>query len=236
MEDQILKELREIRKILAEVTGTSNLPSKQRFSIEALKKASKEFRQLYSKRNAWIIEEDLHKIFKNCTNKTGEFIIEKFQFINYFKYNRSLYFNKKDLLSLKKELDKRNIDLPCYQQLVDEQRKFEEKVNELKTRKGEKRTRYKIPEVIRDIVTSKFKPDSDDLIWEHIAELKKEFKEKNFSDYIDVYSDSFAMVKSNYVFERYRNKELARQINNWCDNFNYANYALVEFHKIEPED
>ena len=62
METQILKEIKEIRKLLSKLTGTSELPVKQQFSSEALDKAAKEFKRLSIERGEWITENELPKI------------------------------------------------------------------------------------------------------------------------------------------------------------------------------
>lgn len=236
MEDQVLKELKDIKKVLAHIAGTEELPSKQKFSTEALDKVAKEFRQLSAQRDEWVKDWDLYKIFKGSHYGISKLIIETFGFTNYFKHGHSLYFNKKDLLTLKAELKKRNVDIGRYQDLLDDQKKFNQKYKDLKTQIGKKGKHYKIPEELKDIVTSQTKPDSDQIIRDHIASLKKEFKENNLSQYIDVYLDTHAMIKGDYMFERYRNKELARQLRKWCNDFNYANRALMEYNKLGIQD
>ena len=54
MEDRIFTELKQIRKLLSEVVGTTDLPAIQKFSKEALSKAAKEFRKLSIERGQWI--------------------------------------------------------------------------------------------------------------------------------------------------------------------------------------
>ena len=46
MEDNILAEIKQIRRLLSELVGTTNLPSSQKFSKEAISKAALEFRKL----------------------------------------------------------------------------------------------------------------------------------------------------------------------------------------------
>ena len=55
MESQILSEIKEIKKLLSKVIGTSDLPAKQRFSKDAIAKAAKEYRLLEMKRGEWVI-------------------------------------------------------------------------------------------------------------------------------------------------------------------------------------
>ena len=111
MEDKILIELKQIRKLLSEVVGTTDLPVTHKFSKEALSKAAKEFRKLSIERGQWIPSHDIKKIIKHAHWNSTKIIIEKFESTNYFKRGSTFYFNKKDLVELNKELKKRNINL-----------------------------------------------------------------------------------------------------------------------------
>lgn len=91
--------------------GLQNYLHDKNFQKKPLAKAAQEYRLLEIERGEWIIDSDISKIIRNAPWHCGKFIIEKFEFTNYFTYKRSLYFNKKDLLALKKELKKRNINL-----------------------------------------------------------------------------------------------------------------------------
>jgi len=85
MEGRILSEIKQIRKLLSQLVGTTDLPVKQKFSKEAISKAAKEFRQLSIERGEWIPRDDIHKIIKHASWNSGKIIIEKFEFTNYFK-------------------------------------------------------------------------------------------------------------------------------------------------------
>lgn len=111
MEDKIINEIKELRHILAQVIGTSELPVKQQFSKEAIAKASLEFKKLSIERGEWLTEREISKVIRKAPYSPGKFIIEKFGFTHYFFKGRSLYFNKKDHIALNTELKKRNINL-----------------------------------------------------------------------------------------------------------------------------
>jgi len=226
MESQILSEIKEIKKLLSKVIGTSDLPAKQRFSKDAIAKAAKEYRLLEMKRGEWVIESDISKIIRNAPWHCGKFIIENFEFTNYFTYKRSLYFNRKDLIALKNELKKRNINLERYVELVEEQEKFEKKIKEIK-KIGIKGKRYKIPEELRDIELTTCAPPDIEIVKNHIEKLKKEFEEKKLSEFIDMY-DTSAYLKVRYHFERYIDQDRLKICKKWCNDFNYANGALRE--------
>ena len=107
----------------------------------------------------WLPEDEIHKVIRHAPYSCGNLIIEKFGFINYFKRGRTLYFKKKDLIELNKELKERNINLEKYAQLVADQEKFEELVRSINLPKGKKtRQYYKIPEGLRDIHSKPFSP------------------------------------------------------------------------------
>lgn len=95
MEEKILDEIKQIRKLLSEMLGTSDLPAKERFSKEAIAKATKEYRKLSIERGEWLTSHDIHKVIKHADWHSGKLIIEKFQFTNYFIRGKTYYFNKK---------------------------------------------------------------------------------------------------------------------------------------------
>jgi mRNA-degrading endonuclease YafQ of YafQ-DinJ toxin-antitoxin module len=226
METQIISEIKQIKKMLSQLVGTSDLPAKQKFSKEALTNAAKEFRKLEIKRGEWIIDYQVSKIVKSAPYEAGKFIVEKFQFINYFRHGRNFYLNRKDLVALNKELKKRNIHLKRYMELLKEQEKFNKKVQEIK-KLGVKKKRFKIPEELRDIELTTCAPPNIQIVKDHIDELMKKFKEENLSEYIDLY-DTFAYLKVRYQFERYIDQEKLKICKKWCNDFNYANSALKE--------
>ena len=124
MEEKILIELKQIRKLLSEVVGTSELPAKQKFSKEAIAKVAKEFRELSIKRGEWVERDEIHRVIKHASWSSSKIILEKFEFSNYFKRGHTYYFNKKDLVELDKELKKRNINLKKYAELLEDKDKF----------------------------------------------------------------------------------------------------------------
>ena len=66
MEEKILDEIKQIRKLLSEIIGTSDLPAKEKFSKEAIAKAAKEFRKLSIERGEWISSHDIDKVIKHA--------------------------------------------------------------------------------------------------------------------------------------------------------------------------
>ncbi len=54
MEDKMLAEIKQIRRLLSELVGTTDLPSSQKYSKYAISKAAKELRKLSIERENWI--------------------------------------------------------------------------------------------------------------------------------------------------------------------------------------
>lgn len=104
MQDKIFTEIKQIRRLLSELVGTTDLPVPQKFSKEAITKAAKEFRKLSIERGQWIPSDEIRRIIKHADWNSGKIIIEKFEFTNYFKRGSTNYFNRKDLIELNKEL------------------------------------------------------------------------------------------------------------------------------------
>jgi hypothetical protein len=237
METQILKEIKQVRILLSKLIGTSDMPSKERLSTEALEKAAMEFKRLSIERGEWIADYDLSKIIKKAPHNCGKFIIEKFQFTNYFKHGRSLYFNRKDIVALNEELKKRNINLGHYRDLLIDQEKFNKKVEELKNQtSSSKGKHYQIPYGLKDIEKTQIKTPSEDIVINHITSLKEEFQKFKLFEYVDLYYDeTYASLKFEYYFDRYINAEVKKHCKKWCFDFNYANDALKKIHKVRSE-
>lgn len=229
METKILSEIQDIRMLLAKILGTEELPKERQFSMEAIEKIAAVFKKLSIERGEWIAEEDISKIIRKAPYRSGSFIIEQFGFSNYFKWGRTLYFNRKDLMALNTELKARNINLRRYMELINDQEKFNKLVKSAKRQAGKKNQKhFRIPDWLRDIDTRSYSPPSEEIIMNHIVSLKNEFEKSNYTEYIDIYHDDYAMFKFLYHFDRYLNPELKRRCKNWCDEFNYANHALKE--------
>ena len=146
MEDKILKEIKQIRRLLSELVGTSELPASQKFSKEAIAKTAKEFQKMSIERGEWLSDDGIRKVIKHASWRSGKLIVEKFGFTNYFKRGHTLYLNRKDLIALNKELKERNINLEKYEELLADQAKFEKLVQNIQFPKGTKtKKHFKIP-------------------------------------------------------------------------------------------
>ncbi len=226
MEALILKEIQEIRKSLAKIIGTSELPTRQQFSKESLDKAADEFKKLSIQRGEWITDSQISDIIKKAPYYSGKFIIEQFGFTNYFMKGKSLYFNRKSIVALNKELRLRNINLAKYIELFRNQEKFKKYIE--KANHGGKKilNHFQLPEGLKDVNPSSY-PSPTEEINAHIASLKAEFEKFKLSDYIELYSDeTYAMFKHEYYWDRYLKPDLKKQCTKWCNEFNHANYAL----------
>ncbi len=232
METLILKEIQDIRKLLAKIIGTSELPVKQQFSKDSLDKAAKDFRSLSIQRGEWITDGEISDIIKKAPFYSGKFIIENFGFTNYFIKGKSLYFNRKSIVALNKELKIRNVNLGKYMELLRNQEKFKkyiEKANQGGKKKG---SHFQLPESVKDVNPTSYPPPLKE-INDHLALLKAEFEKYKLSDYIDLYyNDTYAMFKREYYFDRYLKPDLKKQCSKWCNDFNHANYALKKVEEL----
>jgi Ca2+-binding EF-hand superfamily protein len=237
MEDKVLSELKQIRKLLSELVGTTELPVKQKFSKEAISKAAKEFRKLSIERGKWIPSDEISKIIKHAPWHSGKTIIEKFEFTNYFKRGSTFYFNRKDLIELNKELKKKNINLEKYGELLNDKEKFRKYVNAIILPKGRKtRNNFKIPEGLRDIFSKPYSAPTEELVRKEIETLMEEYKKFDLSEYIDLfYGKTYAMFKYDYSFDRYLKPELKKFCKDWSFKFNYANTALKRILELKEE-
>lgn len=237
VDDRVLTEIKQIRRLLSELIGTTDLPASQKFSKEALSEATKEFRKLSIERGNWIPSDEISKVIKRAPWHSGKVIIEKFEFSNYFKRGSTLYFNKKDLMELNQELKKRNIDFRKYCELVEDKEKFQKYVRSIILPKGKKtRPRYKVPEGLRDIFSKPYSAPTEELVRNEINALMEEYKKYDLSEYIDLYEEkTYALFKYDYSFDRYLNPELKKFCKDWCFKFNYANTALKRILELKEE-
>lgn len=234
MEEKILKEIKQIRLLLSELVGTTDLPASEKFSKEAITKAAKEYRKLAIERGQWLENYEINKVIKNWTWKAGKVIIEKFKFKNYYKRGPTFYYNRKDLIALNKELKKKNLNLKEYIDLLEDQEKFQKYVNNIN---NGKRKRFKIPDGLKDINSKPYTAPPEELVRNEIKTLMDEFKKFDLSEYISLYNEkTYAMFKYDYTFDRYLDPELKKYCKDWCFKFNYANNALKKALKIKVEE
>lgn len=237
METKILEELKQIKLILSKITGTENLPAKEKFSKEALDKAAKEYQDMVIKRGEWVDNSDLYTVSKIYGWKSGKFIIEKFGFNNYFLRGKTMYFNKKDLIALRNELKERKIDLDRYMELTEDQEKFEKYIENIDLPKVKKKNKaFLIPEDLEDIETKPYRIP-EETIKKDIEGLKEDFRNKKLADYIDLYHrGTYAIFKYQYEFDKYLEASLRKDCKNWCFKFNYANRALEKLKEIQKTE
>lgn len=227
-EEKILAEVKQIKRVLSDLVGTSDKPAKEKFSKEALDKAAKEYRKLSIERGNWIPGDEISKVIRHAPWHIGKFIIEQFEFTNYFKRGSTYYFNRKDLLELKTELQKRNIDLKKYCELYEDQVKFRKYIASIQLPKGKKtRQHFRIPENLRDIFSKPYSAATEELVRNEINGLFEEYNKFDLSEYVDLYhGKTYALFKYDYHFDRYLKPEPKKFCRDWCFKFNYANEAL----------
>lgn len=227
--DKVMEELALIKSLLSKLTGTSELPQTERFSLEAVDKAAIDFQTMSISRGEWVEDNLINKYIKSAKYYgTGNFIREHFGFSNYFKRGRSYYYNKTDLTALSKELKERNVDLGRYMDYVESQANFKKSVGEalLNTKEKKGKKNFKLPSDAKDMTSKPAPLPSAEIIRNDIKALKEEFFEHNLAEYIDIYGSNHAMLKFVYHFEKYIKPELKRRCTKWVANFNYANHAL----------
>jgi len=228
MEEKIIFELQELRRLFSYMIGTADLPAQERFSVAALDKAAQAYTAMTMARGEWVAEEDFEKYLGPCPHRAGNFLREHFDFRRAIKKGHYYLFYKPDLIAFGQELKTRNIDLKRYKELLDDQAEFSKKLSALQASasKNLKAKSFQVPAGLNNITTSEIpKPDAT-VIKAHLAQLKLSFKEEKLSEYIDVYKGTYAMVKHMYFLEKYLEPGLKRRCQKWCEAFNYANHAL----------
>src|SRR5580704_10576240 len=104
MQEEILKEIQEIKTILAKLIGTADRSVENRFSEEALDNAARLFLKMSTERGDWVTDSEVPRCLGTSLWNAGSFIRNEFAFSNWFKKGREYLYSKKDLLALGQEL------------------------------------------------------------------------------------------------------------------------------------
>lgn len=225
-DEQILKEIRELKSLIAKLTGVELTPGKS-FSTEALDKATKEFQKLSIERGEWVSTDEISKHIKTASWHSAKFIINELRFSNYFKRGQTYYLNKKHLIELGKELKERNVDLSRYEELKKDQANFY-KYLETAAKNKEGKAKFKIPKDAKDITSVPPPMPPLEKLRAEVKRLKDEFIQYKLVEYIDVYRDSYAMMKHLYYFNKYIDPDIRKRIKRWIQDFNDVNHLLRE--------
>jgi len=223
MQKQILAEIRELKSILSQLIGTSELDSKEQFSKDSIEKAAKLFKKMAAQRGEWVKEDELGKYIK-ADWRAGSFIRSEFGFSACIKDGHYYLYNKNALQKLGQELKSRNIDLNRYMEYKRSEAEFQKKLTANKKSFKGKRP-YEMPTDLRDITTSPPPMPDVKLVKKDLEQLKEEFFQHKMAEYIDIYKGNHAMMKFIYHFEKYIEPQIKRRCKKWCEDFNYANHA-----------
>jgi len=224
---KIENDIAQIKRILATLVGAADRSVENPFSEEILDKVAKDFLRLSIERGDWVKDDDIRKFIKTAPHNAGSFLRNEFAFANWYRHGHQHYYSKKDLVAFNEQLQKRNIDLSRYQEMLEDKRAFEKSFAKKALKKVKKTAKgFKMPHGVKNITTSDIPKPDPEIVKADLARLKEEFKQNNLAAYIDVYKGVHAMMKHNYMFRRYLEKGLPQTARKWCDDFNYANDAL----------
>ena len=224
MEKQILSEIKELRRILSQLIGTSDLEKNDQFSKESLDRAAKQFMKMAAQRGEWVKEDELGRYIK-ADWRAGVFIRSEFGFNACIKDGHYYLYNKKALQKLGQELKAKNIDLKRYMEYKRSEIEFQKKLAVNKKSSKGKRP-YELPPDLKNITTSPPPIPDVDVVKKDLEQLKTEFFQHKMAEYIDIYKGNHAMMKFIYHFEKYIEPQTKRRCKKWCEDFNYANHAL----------
>jgi len=162
----VLRELQELKGILAIVIGTADRVGEDRFSTEALNQAAKLFSRMSIERGDWAGEDDLPKYLGPCPYNVGSFIRKEFAFTNWVKQRHKYRYLKKDLEALGQELRAHNINLERYQEFLDDKAAFDKKV-------APKGKPYVFPKGLKNIQTTEIPRPDPELVRQDLIQLKQ---------------------------------------------------------------
>lgn len=224
MQNEVLEEIKLLKKAIAILIGTHDLPASEQFSEEAIRKAAKDFKRMSTGRSEWVKEDNLDKYLGTGWG-AGSFIRKEFEFNAWIKEGHSYLYNRRVLQALKLELKKRNVQLSRYMEYKKSESEFQRKLSEQK-KNSRKKFPYKLPDDLRDISTSDIPKPDVELVRQDLQRLKDMFFEHQLNEYIDIYKDGYAMLKSMYPYDKYLDSMIKKVARKWCEDFNYANHAL----------
>ncbi len=226
----ILEEIRQLKKAVAQLAGTADLPEDQQLSATALDKAAKQFTQLQTKRAQWVSHHDIGKHLKGTGWWNHHLIREEFGFSAFIKIGRDYYYDRDQLKALNEELKKRNVNLEQLDKLRRSEKDFEKAYEKLKEQVRTRKTKksFGVPDWLRDISSSPVQLPERALVQADLDQLQQEFLGGKYAEYVDVHKGTHAMIKFIYPYEKYLEQGLRRKLSQWCDRFNTANGVLKE--------
>lgn len=242
---QLLQELQQLKKAVAHLAGTADLPDNQQLNTTALDKAAKQFAQLQKKRDNWVSSSDMGKYLKGAGWYNHKLVQEQFGFTAFIKIGRDFYYDREQLKLLHQELKGRQVNLEQFFSLIRHEAAFDKAYEKLKAQVRGKKTKkhFVVPEWLRDISTTPVKLPERHVVQADIDQLQQEFFDAKYGDYVDIHKGSFAMLKHIYPYERYLEKGLRRKLNTWCEKFNTTCKVLQEitgkkhaFIPVAPQD
>lgn len=224
MEKQILDELKDLKAIVYKLAGISEQSNESPISIEAIEKATKEYRKLEIQRGEWLTNFELEEYFKGTSFRVGDFIREAFSFQDCIKIGRTRYYKKSSIIELAKELKSRNVDLASFMELKKSQDSFQNKIDEYLASKPKGRKPFALPDYLENINLDHLEP-SVEVVRDDLKNLNDEYNKENLSKYI-VLCNNYASPKIGYPYQQYFDEEIKKRCRHWCNRFNTANYAL----------
>jgi hypothetical protein len=237
---EVLRELRQLKKAVAQLAGTADLPEDQQLSSTVLEKAAKQFHQLQAKRDQWVSASDIGKYIKGAGWWNHKILQEQLGFTAFIKIGRDFYYDKEQLKLLRDELKKRNVLFEQFCKLLESEKLFDSGYRKLKEQVRTNKTKkfFVIPDWLRDISSTPVKLPEKEVVQADIDQLQQEFIAADYKEYIDVYKGTHAMLKFIYPYEKYLEPGLRRKLSHWCDRFNTASKVLTEItgkkHKFIP--
>jgi hypothetical protein len=228
MQNEILREIQELKTLFAKLIGTADQTVENRFSEEVLNRVAKDFLKMSIERGDWVKDSGIPSFLGPCPWNAGSFIRKELEFTNWFKRGHEYLYSKKDLIALGQELKTRNIDLKRYKEFLEDKAAFDKKraAQDTLEKQKSKGKSYKIPTGVKNITTSEIPKPDPELAQHDLVRLKQEFKAAKFEAYIDIYKGTHAMLKHIYHYQKYLEPGLKRRCQKWCEAFNYANHAL----------
>jgi hypothetical protein len=99
-----------------------------------------------------------------------------------------------------------------------------------------KRKPFRLQREVKNIETTPPAMPPIEKVRDDLKKLKEEFFSSKLDKHIDIYRNSYAMMKDLYYLRRYMELPIEKRARKWCDEFNLANEIIKRLSKKKIPD
>lgn len=224
--EELSRQMEELKALILQLLNKPQPQAPDSWSKDKVNASAEKFQQMKKARSEWLKDDDLEKYLPGGDHRSGSFIRKEFEFNNWIKDGYHYLYAKKDIIELGKELKERDVNLEVYMDYTYSQKEFEKKIVALGDKKKVKPGKaYRLLDDVRNFQSEPVPTPDINLIKADLERLQKEFLDGKLGQYVDVFKNSYAMMKSMYWYNKYLDDKIRKTCRKWIDDFNYASNA-----------